>query len=96
LINQKVNMYEGKVLIPTAEGPTHEMIDRNIYNLFKSIERFEEVLDGLEGNEMAKKEAETEKHNIAVVSIYKQTPGRISAATDRIYQLLDRLQNQFS
>jgi len=79
-----------------TEGPTYELIDKSIYNLYKSIDRFEEILAIFEGQVELRKEVESEKHDINVVGIYKQVPKRISTATDRIYQLIDRLQNQFS
>jgi hypothetical protein len=91
-------MYDSeKVTAPTPDGPTHELIDKSLYNLFGSIARFEETLDRLEGGASLKeKTSEDKKQNVNVVSIYKNAPKQITAATERIHMLIDRLQNQFS
>lgn len=90
-------MYDSGKATPVQDGPTHELLDRNIYNLFKSISRFEDALDTFEGGSSSLKEKTAEeKIKANVVAVYKNAPSQIANATERIHMLVDRLQNQFS
>ena len=79
------------------DGPTHEMLDRAIIELHRAIIRYENILDEFEGGGKSVEKSENQdKDRVNVVQTYRTAPAKINGATERLHQLIDRMQNQFS
>jgi len=93
------NNIEGGLSSVPKSISTFQELDRNIFNLFKSVSRFENLLDTFENGEARENvdsaELET-RPSMSVVETYKNSPAKVAVAVERIHQLLDRLEKQFS